>query len=60
MRKDKRFKAYPTGDIVATSEDDSLQGVRSVLQHIQRDLLQPLHFQAGELTHTSTFDDRSQ
>jgi hypothetical protein len=60
MRTDEIRKANPTRDIVATSEDDSLQGARSALQHIQTDLLQVLRFQVDEVAHTSTFDGQNQ
>jgi hypothetical protein len=60
MRSDEKRKTYPTRDIVATSEDDSLEEARSALRHIRRDPHQVLRFRVDGAAHTSTFDDQSQ
>lgn len=60
VRREESYKIHPTEDIATTSEDDSLQVARSVLQRTQKGPLQDLHVQVGEVAHTSTFDGRNQ
>lgn len=50
----------PTRDTAATSEDGSLGGVHSALQHTRRGPLQFLPFRVVEAVHTGTSDDLNQ